>query len=146
MKRVVQFLILCMMFISANAFAAAGYATYVLQNVQDARDMQQLQFRWVGSTSDGTVPDKSTTEVVHGWIVKVCTTISASATDNYDVYIEDNNGASLTGTQVENRDTTAAECVTLTEKARVDSIITLDLDGNSDTSSGGTIDVYILLD
>ena len=106
----------------------------------------EVESTWVGDTTNGTVPTLVVTFPYDCELESLATTISASATADYDITAVDANGLDRLRSCGLNRHTTAAEEVPIVFAStsihpivRGGEALTITLANNSDTSSGGKI-------
>lgn len=132
--------------------SAAGTVTqsYTKTDRYVDETVRELTFSWTGDASDGTVPATATTAAVNGYVFMAVTNPGSTApTDNYDITLTDADGVDIFGAELSNRDTTNSEQAvpkigSATYGSRyVNSVLTLNITGNSVVSATGVVRIYI---
>ena len=145
MKKLFLTVLLLSLLFASQVFAAGSSCTLTEANASDDGKVKMVTVAWVGDTSDGTVPTCDT-RGLHGFVLKVCTDITLSASIDYDIALLDTSTGDIMGAELADRNTTASECVSPNPPRRIDGVMTFSLSGNSDTSSSGTVFISVLVD
>jgi hypothetical protein len=104
--------------------------------------VEKIVIDWTADAADGSVPDLSIS--LKGFIVQAVTNPGATApTDNWDIAIKTSEGASITGSNLENRDTATSEAVVFSAPPLADGTMTISTSGNSVNSATARLVLYI---
>lgn len=147
MKKLILIIILLIVFVST------GYAadTFTESSTWDrANQTTKLSVAFVGDGDNAGETSLSTP--ISGYLTMVCTTPSASITDNYDIYLLTISVATDTtyisdilDTQLVDRDTAIPECVRFSNPPQLDYKKTyyLNVINNAQASGATTIDFFV---
>ncbi len=103
---------------------------------------QAVTIDFTADAADGSIPD--TTFDVNGYLVQVTTNPGGTApTDNWDIQVKDAEGGSLSGTSLDNRDTTNSETVVFSAPPLLYGTTTVTISGNSVNSATGRVVLLI---
>lgn len=107
--------------------------------------IRKITFSWTSDASgdvNGTTGSTASIEKVTGTIARLVTNPGATApTDNYDIVLNDEDGADVLGGTGANRDTAVSE--SLNPNVLVDNVLTLVV-SNAGDSKVGTVVLYVV--
>jgi hypothetical protein len=104
--------------------------------------VEKVVIDWVGDAADASVPALSVP--LKGFLIQAITNPGATApTDNYDIQITNSEGASISGTNLDNRDTANSEAVIFSAPPLCDGDMSLAVTNNSVNSATGRIVLYL---
>ena len=152
MKKGIIFLILCGLILPAICLSAGSVAV-TKEKVRTVLGSTEIYtFAWAADSSAATVPDTSTSDEVHGYVVRMATDPGGTApTANYDISITDVRGVDVLGGEGADRAAATSEQVipklgNAYGPCRVDSVLTHVLTNNSVNSATGETVLYIMSD
>jgi len=119
----------------------------------DPSGVRLLTFAWTADADNGSVPDTAISanqaKVLSGLkaVLAITNPGTTAPTDNYDITLENTDGACIFGGSLSNRDTSNSEQArptisTLAGESVVDGILTFKLANNSVNSATGDCKVY----
>ena len=148
MKRLLLFIAILIFLLIPISLRAAG--TVVITDKKVSKDVTEVTFTWIADASAHTVPDTSTTNEYNGYIVlAVINPGSTSPTADYDVDIDNADGADTFGEALEDLSATLSEIRlpkpdgTNFAPCWVSGKLTFQLSGNSVNSANGVVKIYI---
>lgn len=118
------------------------------QGFQSSIRVRKIVYSFVGDAADGSVPASSAV-AINGYIIKVVTNPGSTApTDNWDLAINDADGADVLAGAGADRDTSNSETIYLaatvaSTPAWCEGSHTVVVTGNSVNSATGTITIYV---
>ena len=143
MKKLATLLVVfALLLTSGVAIALDGSVTSTTTWVSGQK-FKVVKYHWVASTLSVTpyANLESPDGLVYGFITDPGTT---APEDNYDIYLKDYvTGVSLTGTTLENRDTTNSELVVPTVPIPFYGNVGFSLSGNANLESTGDVYLYV---
>lgn len=107
------------------------------------RRARKVQVSFTADDSDGSIPTLELTDV-RGYLVQVSTNPGSTApTDNYDIALNNADGADVAGGSLADRDTSNSEVVNFTTPPLVAEDLTVTITNNAVNSATGTIILYL---
>lgn len=125
---------------SASSVSSTSYVEF--GHGVEAKRMQKVVISWTADDANGSVPNLSLS--LKGYLIQAVTNPGSTApTDNYDLVINDADGADICGGALANRDTANSECVVFNPAPFADGSQTVVWSNNSVNSATGTLTLYV---
>jgi hypothetical protein len=154
MKKTILTILSLLLLLPAAALAANGSVTATNTAVND--DVMVITVTWLADSSTAAVTETTladaggTTITVNGWVFLAVTNPgTVSPTDNYDIYVDDQDGCDIFGAALENRDQVNSEqavptvgTTLLTLGRFVEGYLTFDVENNSTNAATGVVRIY----
>ena len=110
--------------------------------ISEQKRVQLYNIAWTADASDATIPDLTIS--MKGYIIQAVTNPGSTApTDNYDIVLNEDNGADLVAGALANRSTSASQCVVFDRPPLSAGNVTISISNNAVNSATGVIVIYV---